>query len=177
MNRIYKDIIYIFILSAVIGIMRSIVLQDIKLIKSAPKVISTVPIYMDEPILIDIELAEELFNSGAIFIDARDFDIYKNGHIKDAINIPWDTIENNKIAFKLESIAFDKSIVIYCSGGDCTLSMDLGDFLFFDIGYEKIYIFESGFSSWVGRNLPLRKYCSSLSKEISFDPECIYSHD
>ena len=151
------DIFFIFIVCLLIGIGRSLILQDIDLIKVAPEITEEIPSGLIEPVLIDVSLAEDLFNKNAIFIDARDEDVYLKGHIKSSINIPWDSIDNDKINDKLLDIKYDEDIVIYCSGGDCTLSMDLGEYIFNELSYERVFIFEGGYPSWIENNLPINK--------------------
>ena len=51
----------------------------------------------------------------------------------------------------------DQDIAIYCSGGDCTLSIDLGEYMFNELSYERVFIFEGGYPSWVENNLPISK--------------------
>ena len=58
-SRIY-DIVSIFILCLFIGIARSLILQDIELIKVASEVVDQAPDRLTEPIFINLELI--LFN-------------------------------------------------------------------------------------------------------------------
>ena len=84
---------------------------------------------MTSPMAINIEFAQHLFNEiSAIFIDARDSEDYNSGHIENAINIPFDYYEDyeNVINELDDTIPY----IIYCSGEECSLSMDLADYLF-----------------------------------------------
>ena len=73
--------------------------------------------------------------------------------------------ENNRVIsgslFILASIAvafilnFSQPIIIYCSGGDCELSMHLGNVLFDEYEFEKILIFDAGFPAWEELGYPV----------------------
>ena len=99
---------------------------------------ASVPERLTEPVFVNLELSQKLFKEGALFIDARDSAVYLVGHIENAINIPWESSDNEMINQKLLGIKYDRDVVIYCSGGDCTLSLDLGEYIFNELSYEKI---------------------------------------
>jgi len=152
-----NDILTIFLVCLFIGIGRSLMVQDIDLIKTASEITEEAPDRMTEPVFISVILAEVLFHKEAVFIDARDRAKYLEGHIRGSINIPWESSDNDKIKDKFSDIKYDQDIVIYCSGGDCTLSIDLGEYLFNELFYERVFIFEGGYPSWVESNLPISK--------------------
>ena len=83
----------------------------------------------------------------AIFIDARDVDEYNNSHIKGSINIPYDYYEDYEDI--IDSLDKTYIYIIYCSGGECSLSIDLADYLFYELEFENILIYENGFPDWV----------------------------
>ena len=155
-SKIY-DIFFIFIVCLFIGVGRSLIVQDIDLIKVASELTEEAPDRLTEPVFISLELAETLFHKDAVFIDARDKEKYLEGHIKGSINIPWESSNNDKINDKFSDIKYDQDIAIYCSGGDCTLSIDLGEYIFNELSYERVFIFEGGYPSWVESNLPITK--------------------
>ena len=74
-------------------------------------------------------------------------------------------------------VDFETPIVTYCSGGDCTLSLDLGDFLFYKLGYENVFIFEGGYPHWIEKNLPIKRFCREKPTNNSIDSECIYENE
>ena len=155
-SKIY-DIFFIFIACLFIGVGRSLIFQDIDLIKVVPELTQEAPDRFTEPVFISVELAEVLFHKDAVFIDARDREKYLEGHIKGSINIPWESSNNDKINDKFSDIKYDQDIAIYCSGGDCTLSIDLGEYMFNELSYERVFIFEGGYPLWVENNLPISK--------------------
>jgi rhodanese-related sulfurtransferase len=77
-----------------------------------------------------------------------------NGHIENSVNIPYDEIES----YEDDILDFDVllPVVIYCSGGECELSMHLGDMLFDDYEFEKVLIFEAGFPAWEEAGYPIK---------------------
>ena len=75
MNKNCKDILFIIIVCSCIGVIRSLIIQDISIIKSSPEVINIIPEFMYEPMMIDTDLSKEIFNDGVVFIDARDNEV------------------------------------------------------------------------------------------------------
>lgn len=73
-------------------------------------------------------------NKNAIFIDVRTEEEYKEGHLKDAINIPHEKVV--EVLSTYGTIDFDTPIVVYCkSGGRSGMaSLDL-----INAGYKNVY--------------------------------------
>jgi rhodanese-related sulfurtransferase len=107
-----------------------------------------------KPLAIKIDKAYQLYKQGVKFIDARMPEEYAEGHIKGAINIPFDGDENYRNI--LNSFSKDEILVTYCSGTECDLSVLLGDELF-EKGFKRVYIFFGGWNDWVERNYPISK--------------------
>ena len=49
-----------------------------------------------------------------------------------------------------------RPIVVYCSGGDCELSMNLAK-LMLENGKRKVLVYEGGFPEWQGAGMPVAK--------------------
>ena len=45
--------------------------------------------------------------------------------------------------------------VIYCSGEGCSLSEDLGFYLYDELSFSQILIYEGGIPEWTSNNLPI----------------------
>ena len=154
-----KQIIFIFSLAIVLGLIRFLLLDDpeFNLIKKE-RIIETIssfsiPEDMTSPMAINIEFAQNLFNEkSAIFIDARDSEDYNSGHIENAINIPFDYYEDYEDV--INGLDDTAPHVIYCSGVECSLSMDLADYFFNELVFENILIFEGGWAQWKNADLP-----------------------
>lgn len=89
---------------------------------------------------IDSNKAMELIDAGATVIDVRSSEEYNQQHIKDAVNIPVDTITE-------ETIAYDKdtTILVYCASG--VRSAEAAKTLI-DLGYTNVYNLDGGLINW-----------------------------
>ena len=101
---------------------------------------------LKKPSFITLNQAYKLFKTGnVLFIDARDKWEFGDGHIAGAINIPeYNFDKSNPV---LKTIPKDKTIVSYCDGDDCEMSVKLADNLF-NLGYKNVYIFFGGWKEW-----------------------------
>tara|TARA_Y100001970_G_scaffold291148_1_gene427244 strand:+ start:1211 stop:1690 length:480 start_codon:yes stop_codon:yes gene_type:complete len=153
-----KEIVVIVAFSVLFSFLRYIFLDDFDLIKKK-RVIESIDIYdmpdlLTEPKQIDTKAAYYLFvNKKTIFIDAREEEEYNNGHISGAINIPYEYYEDfQSIIDELDPTSV---YTIYCSGGECSLSIDLADYLFYELAFENILIYEQGFPAWLKEGYPI----------------------
>jgi len=108
------------------------------------------------PIQIQISKVKAFFDAkaGAI-IDAREPADYAAGHIPGAINLPYDEVVTDPE--RLEK--FDpqgKPIIIYCGGGTCEVSMNLG-FALVNAGKKKVLVFMGGWPEWTTSGYPIAK--------------------
>ncbi len=106
----------------------------------------------ENPLRVSLEKAAKLHKKEkAVFIDARPSSVYRKGHIKGALNIPWQMKEQYFEA--LEKIPADKPVVAYCDGEACDSSDNLARLLK-DLGYEKARSLHNGWSRWKEKGLP-----------------------
>lgn len=80
---------------------------------------------------INAEEAKELIKEKTIIIDVRTKEEYESGHIEDAINIPYDNINNETI-----NNSKDTKIIVYCKSGN--RSKTAANTLI-KLGYKNIY--------------------------------------
>jgi rhodanese-related sulfurtransferase len=158
-----KEIILITGLSISLGLIRFLTIenQQFTIIKTKRvlqegimngKSDFVIPELLTEPMMIDSKIAYNLFNTKkTIFIDARDPGDYLKKHIKNAINIPYDYYEEYQE--QITNMNVDNSYVVYCSGGECSLSLDLADYLF-ELGFFNIFIYENGLPEWIDLEYP-----------------------
>jgi rhodanese-related sulfurtransferase len=104
--------------------------------------------------ILALEDAYNLYlNGDVIFIDTRDPVEYKDGHIKGAINLPFDWWDDywDEVRPLLDP---EKENVSYCDGGDCELSLYSARELKRN-GFEKSYVFFGGWQMWIEAGLPV----------------------
>ena len=154
-----KQILFILSLAVFLGLLRSYFLNDSeftlikkeRLIKEVNSFL--VPEDITGPMLVNLEFSKYHFDAGsAIFIDARDPEDFKSGHIQNAINIPYDYYENYEDA--IEGLDDTGLYIIYCSGEECSLSIDLADYLYTEKLIDKLLIFEGGWPQWRDAGYP-----------------------
>ena len=97
------------------------------------------------PIAINLEQAFKLYETGIVFLDARDLSEFQTGHIKNSINLP--IYDFDKYKNVLTKISKTETIICYCGGNDCDLSTQLAKKLF-QLGYRNNYIFVGGWEQW-----------------------------
>ncbi len=108
---------------------------------------------IEEPVWIELEEAVKYFKEGsALFVDARDEEEYKEGHIHGAVNVPyeWYLEEYPDLSSFLPE---DKILITYCGGTDCESSIELA-MVMYERGYSGIKIFFGGWQDWIDNNLP-----------------------
>lgn len=106
--------------------------------------------------LISLEDAYNLFLSNeAVFIDAREEVEYDEGHIKGAIDLPFESWDDYWPGVE-PVLNPDTQIVVYCEGLDCELSLFAARELK-SRGYKNAYTFFGGWQKWVEAGLPVEK--------------------
>jgi len=112
--------------------------------------------------LADTPLATQFFRDplreqdGIIFIDARDDQHYKTGHIPGAYQFdrfhPEDYLTN-----VVQVCLTAQRVVFYCNGGDCDDSEHAAIMLRDSIGIprEKVFVYGGGMNEWTTNGLPI----------------------
>jgi rhodanese-related sulfurtransferase len=108
------------------------------------------------PLKLELATLKKLYAANAaLVIDAREAPEYADGHISGALSLPYnDAMAEPERVKKLDPAG--RPIVIYCSGGDCELSMDLAKVLI-EAGKRKVLVYEGGFPEWQGAGMPVAK--------------------
>jgi len=93
---------------------------------------------------------------GVIFIDARDDDDYKAGHIPGAYHF-YHFYPENYLTNVVGVCLTAQQIVFYCNGGDCDLSADAAITLRDSIGIpkERVFVYGGGMNEWTTNGLPI----------------------
>ncbi|HUV30267.1 MAG TPA: rhodanese-like domain-containing protein [Acidobacteriota bacterium] len=117
-----------------------------------------------DPPFIDVNVAQLEFYAGdALFVDARSAEEFECGTIPGSINIPFEYLPEDLPAYYdsvFEGVSRDRSIVVFCSGEECDLSLYLGRNLQ-DFNYTRVFIFFGGAREWgkYGLDVERRKPC------------------
>ncbi|MEZ6234979.1 MAG: rhodanese-like domain-containing protein [Phycisphaerales bacterium] len=105
---------------------------------------------------ITLDQARTLWEHGlAQFIDARRADEYAAGHIPRALLCDPSVMYTSPPEFLVMGL-FDPAtttMVIYCEGGSCDASENVGRFLQ-QAGFTQVHIFRDGFPAWSAAGLP-----------------------
>lgn len=95
--------------------------------------------------------AVRLMNAGAVLVDLRSANHFKDGHITGARNIPGDQVgADPKIVEKLAS----KSVVLYCDDGATTAAAQR---TLAAAGIKNVVSLRGGLAAWKQENLPVAK--------------------
>jgi rhodanese-related sulfurtransferase len=106
--------------------------------------------------LITVEEAEDLWRTGtAIFFDARQSALYDAGHVPGAGSIPVPP-SRPVIPAEIMEIARDRTLVVYCEGGNCQVSLALAHRLTGE-GFRDVRVFSGGWAAWTAAGLPEEK--------------------
>jgi rhodanese-related sulfurtransferase len=89
----------------------------------------------------------------AIFIDARGADLFEQGHIQGALNLPWHDVDNYFVNLENDIQPTDK-VITYCDGETCNLSHDLALFLM-EMGFQDVNVLVNGWTIWLDNNQPV----------------------
>ncbi|HEY5911486.1 MAG TPA: rhodanese-like domain-containing protein [Verrucomicrobiae bacterium] len=90
-----------------------------------------------------------------IFVDAREDEYYKKGHIPGAYQLDYYRPENY-LAALLPLCQLAEQIVVYCNGGNCEDSEFAANFLLSaSVPKEKLLVYGGGLNEWVTNGLPL----------------------
>lgn len=107
-------------------------------------------------VFITLAEAEGLFKqSKALFIDSREKEAFKAGHILGAVSIPIMEHKREE-SLNLFSIPLEKTLVVYCDGSGCQSSIHLAKLLH-KKSFEDIRIFFGGWAEWMKQGLPVSK--------------------
>ena len=111
-------------------------------------------VVMDELEIDDVTHAKALFDTGnVLFVDARSFDDFNDGHVSGAVSLPVGEYDDQIESF-LELHDLDIPIVTYCSGRTCEDSHHLAQLLM-ERGYMNISVMIDGFPGWEAKGYPI----------------------
>ena len=91
--------------------------------------------------MVDLMTAKALHERNAVFIDVRNRNWFDQGHIPDAVNIPFNNFSHNRLA---KVASKDQEVVFYCYGIYCEFSSTASNRALM-WGYQKAYYFMNGY--------------------------------
>jgi rhodanese-related sulfurtransferase len=103
--------------------------------------------------MVTLQETEDLWRTGAAAVlDARAAVFFERGHIPGARNVPG----GSALPGDLAGGERDRTVLVYCEGGDCQSSLALARRLH-DGGFKDIRVFSGGWEAWTGAGLPEEK--------------------
>ncbi|MBC8322742.1 MAG: rhodanese-like domain-containing protein [Candidatus Marinimicrobia bacterium] len=147
-----NQMLAIVILSLVVGIFVNIIRSDsIPLFAKEIVTAEDLDVVSGEPVSITLDQAKNLFDKGVVFVDARDDEYFKDGHIPNA----WNSGFFMELMFKLDSAQTKNGpVVLYCSDDECGSSEELANDLFNE-GFTKLFVFKGGWLEWEAAGYPV----------------------
>ena len=104
--------------------------------------------------LVNEKEAERFLNDPqTVFVDTRKEESYRESHVKSAIFLPADDVEERFMMVQ-GLIPEDSRIILYCSGPECGMAEKVGQFLVKN-GYKNMMIMTAGFHAWEKAGYPV----------------------
>jgi len=105
-----------------------------------------------DPPAVNLDYAMMKFQSkNTIFLDSRYPEDFKAGHIKGALNLPYEEFDEHAPQV-LSKLPKDEEIIAYCDGTECETSLLLARELL-ELGYKDVKVFFGGWQEWQEANL------------------------
>jgi rhodanese-related sulfurtransferase len=89
------------------------------------------------------------------FVDARGDDAFRRGHIRGALNLPYEVAAQAAGRSSLP-VPRDHRLIVYCDYVNCQLSELLAQVLS-QSGCERVRVLQGGFPAWVQAGLPTER--------------------
>jgi rhodanese-related sulfurtransferase len=105
------------------------------------------------PLIDEREAAKFLDDPGTVFVDSRKCLDYAKTHVRGAVCLPPDDVEQRFPAVE-PLIPPDSRVILYCYGPECDMAERVGEFLA-QMGYRNLLIMSSGFPAWVKAKYPV----------------------
>ena len=108
---------------------------------------------------IDVEKANELYLSGAVFIDVREANSWQVGHIDGSVHLDF-SAEEFVVLYASDALDKKTPIVFYCES-PLVNSSAMASFFAAAWGYENVYYFRDGYYAWLAADYPIQTSTSS----------------
>lgn len=94
----------------------------------------------------------EAGGTGFLIVDVQPKEVYDEGHVKGAVNFPWETELKHS-----GNLPKDRTLVLYCDCAHEEDSIDTATQLIEKFGYKNIKLLEGGWSKWQQLGYPVDK--------------------
>lgn len=102
--------------------------------------------------IIDVAAADSLIEQKeVVVVDARSAEMYREGHIKKAISLPLEEVEQE--IYKIAD-GKDRTLLLYCRNQ--ARSTKAASILH-NLGFSRLFVLAGGFSKWQSENRPVEK--------------------
>jgi rhodanese-related sulfurtransferase len=109
----------------------------------------------NKPVIYEVLTAKKIYDGGeAIFVDARDPELYRDGHIKGSVSLPVRQFDRLIDKFKEEYPIPATPIVVYSSANPSEDIHELAQYLF-ENGYTNVKVFVGGYEDWKREGYPI----------------------
>jgi len=98
---------------------------------------------------VDIKGAKRCIDGGAIVLDVRTEEEFKEGHIKGSTNIDFHSADFNEQVEKLDK---SRSYVVYCVSGGRSAKAEQ---VMLDMGFEDVHSMVGGITEWKNKGFPV----------------------
>jgi rhodanese-related sulfurtransferase len=150
MNRqTWREILILLVLATLLGFGYSYVTKH--------GFFSQTPVTTEQPNLkvVSLQDAKAAFDAHtATFIDARHEFEYTEGHIRGAISIPLNHLDEH--AYLIDRLKKETRLIVYCDGVACNSSIELATKLL-EHGFFHVELFYGGWQEWTDARFPIEQ--------------------
>lgn len=118
------------------------------------------------------EAVRFLDDPGTVFVDSRDFKDYAISHVKGAVCLPPDDVEQRFPSVE-PLIPIESRIILYCHGPECDMAEKVAAFLS-QMGYGKLVIMNSGFPAWKKAKYPVESATENGAAYENYNDDSIF---
>ena len=165
-KKIYNsipEILLIIIASSIMGFAFNFFRDDpAKVVRKAPAKISDVKLFDQTAAALNSDPGNSttvsykqilaiINNPKFLLIDARNPESYAEGHIGNAVNIY--PLGDDEYAYmeQIFSLPRDKTIIIYCDGGNCDLSDEVYNTMKEADDFGNVFLYKAGWEEWIAK--------------------------
>jgi len=116
------------------------------------------PVKVEGATTVNAEEARRLYESGAVFIDVREAEAWKMGHIDGAVHLDFNEDEF-VILYVSEKLDRSTPIVFYSNSALSSRSA-MASYFAAQWGYKNVHYFRDGYYAWMAKDYPMNLVAS-----------------